>query len=79
MDESITELVARLQEEWREKILHDEEAAQAAQLNSPAPPGCCCRHPAVTLGIVADKGINPPCLRNDILNQPPWPANLPRR
>jgi len=28
MDESITELVARLQEEWRDKILHDEEATQ---------------------------------------------------
>ena len=32
MDESITELVARLQEEWREKILHDEEATQVTHL-----------------------------------------------
>ena len=32
MDESITELVARLQEEWRDKILHDEEATQVTQL-----------------------------------------------
>ena len=32
MDESITELVARLQEEWREKILHDKEAVQVTQL-----------------------------------------------
>ena len=32
MDESITELVAKLQEEWREKILHDEEAKQVTQL-----------------------------------------------
>ena len=32
MDESFTELVARLQEEWREKILHDKEAVQVTQL-----------------------------------------------
>ena len=32
MDESITELVARLREEWREKILHDKEATQVTQL-----------------------------------------------
>ena len=32
MDESFTELVARLQEEWREKALHDEEATQVTQL-----------------------------------------------
>ena len=32
MDESITELVARLQKEWREKILHDKEATQVTQL-----------------------------------------------
>ena len=32
MDKSITELVARLQEEWREKVLHDEEATQVTQL-----------------------------------------------
>ena len=32
MDESITELVARLREEWRDKILHDKEATQVTQL-----------------------------------------------
>ena len=29
----MAELVARLQEEWREKILHDKEATQVTQLN----------------------------------------------
>ena len=32
MDESIAELVARLQEEWREKMLHDKEATQVTRL-----------------------------------------------
>ena len=32
MEVSITELVARLQEEWREKILRDKEATQVTQL-----------------------------------------------